>query len=306
LAKPALKLGALDLNLLVVFDAIFRERSVTRAGQQLGLSQPAMSHALTRLRHMLKDDLFVRSPNGMTPTPRAEQLAEPIRQALDGLQQSLEPVQFEPSKATRTFHIAVDNYSAVVLAAPISLQIARIAPGIGLDFRPRGTLNISDLLDRSELDLAIGPFAAQGERFARKRLLQDQFVVVFRKGHPAANAKELSVEQFASLSQLEISSAEFGFELEGLMRPRRSHRPVMRAPFLSAAPMLVASDMAAVLPLNIAREMEKSHSLIFRPLPRPPRPMDVAMIWPRRLDNQPAHSWLRNIVSSVADGFRIT
>src|SRR3981081_2985231 len=119
-----------------------RDRSVTRAGHRLGLSQPAMSHALTRLRHMLKDELFVRSPNGMMPTPRAEELATPIRIALDGLRQSLEPVRFEASKATRTFHIAVDNYSAVVLVAPIATRIAKIAPGVTLDFRPSGTLNI--------------------------------------------------------------------------------------------------------------------------------------------------------------------
>src|SRR5882724_8005330 len=99
LTKTAPRLGAIDLNLLVVFDAIMRERSVTRAGQRLGLSQPAISHALIRLRHMLKDELFVRGPTGMMPTPRAEQLATPIRTALDGLQQSLEPVQFEPAKA---------------------------------------------------------------------------------------------------------------------------------------------------------------------------------------------------------------
>src|SRR6266436_8878218 len=103
LNKAAPKLGAIDLNLLVVFDAIMRDRSVTRAGQRLSLSQPAMSHALTRLRHMLKDELFVRSPSGMVPTPRAEELATPVRMALEGLQQSLEPVQFEPAKATATF-----------------------------------------------------------------------------------------------------------------------------------------------------------------------------------------------------------
>jgi DNA-binding transcriptional LysR family regulator len=129
LSKTAPKLGAIDLNLLVVFDAIMRERSVTRAGHQLGLSQPAMSHALARLRHMLKDELYVRSPNGMMPTPRAEELATPIRIALDGLQQSLEPVQFDPSEATRAFHIAVDNYAALVLVAPIAARVAKTAPG---------------------------------------------------------------------------------------------------------------------------------------------------------------------------------
>src|SRR3981189_329289 len=91
LSSKAPKLGAIDLNLLVVFDAIMRDRSVTRAGQRLGLSQPAMSHALTRLRHMLKDELFVSRPNGMMPTPRAEELATPIRVALDGPEKSLGP-----------------------------------------------------------------------------------------------------------------------------------------------------------------------------------------------------------------------
>jgi DNA-binding transcriptional LysR family regulator len=307
LGKPSLKLGAIDLNLLVVFDAIMRERSVTRAGHQLGLSQPAMSHALTRLRHMLKDQLFVRSPNGMMPTPRAEQLATPIRSALDGLQQSLEPVQFEPSKAARTFHIAVDNYSAIVLVAPIAARIAKISPGVTLDFRPSGTLNILELLDRSELDLAMGPFGAQGERFSLKRLLQDQIVVVFRKDHPAANAKELSIEQFATLSQLEISSAQFAPDVtEDSVKSKRAHRAVMRAPFLSAAQILSTSDMVSVLPLNVAKDMIKSRPLVFRRLLRPYKPIDATMIWPRRLDNQPAHAWLRDVISLVTNGFRST
>src|ERR1700709_876013 len=187
-----------------------QDRSVTRAGQRLGLSQPAMSHALTRLRHMLKDELFVRSPNGMMPTPRAEELATPIRVALDGLQQSLEPMQFDPSKATVSFRIAVDNYAAIVLVAPIAAQIAKIAPGVKLDFLPSGTLNVLEQLDRSELHLAMGPSRDQGERFSRKRLLQDQFVVVHRKGHPAAKVQEFSTERLATLAQLEISSAQFG------------------------------------------------------------------------------------------------
>src|SRR5216684_8518565 len=95
LNKTAPKLGAIDLNLLVVFDAIMRDRSVTRAGHRLGLSQSAMSHALSRLRYMLKDELLIRTPKGMVPTPRAEKLATPVRQALEGLQQSLEPAQFD-------------------------------------------------------------------------------------------------------------------------------------------------------------------------------------------------------------------
>jgi DNA-binding transcriptional LysR family regulator len=306
LTKKTPKLGAIDLNLLVVFDAIMRDRSVTRAGQRLGLSQPAISHALTRLRHMLKDELFVRSPSGMVPTPRAEELATPIRIALDGLQQSLEPVQFEPSKATTTFRIAVDNYAAIVLVAPIAAHIAKIAPGVTLDFRPSGTLNVLDLLDRSELHLAIAPSAVQGERFSRRRLLQDQFVVVHRKGHPAAMGQEFPTEKLATLPQLEISSAQFGSDLED-NSPRRSKtglKAAMRAPFLSAAQILATSDLVSVLPLNVARNMIKSHHLVFHRLSRSPRPIESAMIWLRRLDNQPAHAWLRDVITQVASDLR--
>jgi len=304
--KPVPRLGAIDLNLLVVFDAIMMERSVTRAGQRLGLSQPAISHALTRLRHMLRDELFVRSPNGMMPTPRAEQLATPIRIALDGLQQSLEPVQFEPSKATTTFRIAVDNYAAIVLVAPIAALVARIAPGVTLDFRPSGTLNVLDQLDRSELHLAMGPSGVQGERFSRRRLLQDQFVVVHRKGHPAARGQEFSTEKLATLPQLEISSAQFGpdFVDPGPGRSKPATRPAMRAPFLSAAQILATSDLVSVLPLNVAKSMIKSHHLAFHRLSRSPKPIEAAMIWPRRLDNRPAHAWLRDVISHVVKGFQ--
>jgi DNA-binding transcriptional LysR family regulator len=306
LTKTAPKLGAIDLNLLVVFDAIMRDRSVTRAGHRLGLSQPAMSHALTRLRHMLKDELFVRSPNGMTPTPRAEDLATPIRIALDGLQQSLEPVQFEPSKATTSFRIAVDNYAAIVLVAPIAAHVAKIAPGVTLDFRPSGTLNVLELLDRSELHLAIGPPGVQGERFSLRRLLHDQFVVVHRKGHPAAKVREFSTEKLTTLPQLEISSAQFGadFVENGPARSKPALRPAMRAPFLSAAQILATSDLVSVLPLNVAKNMIRSHHLVFHPLSRSPKPIEVAMTWLRRLDNQPAHAWLRDIVSHVIKDFR--
>jgi DNA-binding transcriptional LysR family regulator len=303
--KPVHKLAAIDLNLLVVFDAIMRDRSVTRAGQRLGLSQPAMSHALTRLRHMLKDELFVRSPNGMVPTPRAELLATPIRIALDGLQQSLEPVQFDPAKATTSFRVAVDNYAAIVLVAPVAAHVARIAPGVTLDFRPSGTLNIPELLDRSELHLALGPPGVQGERFSVRRLLQDQFVVVHRKGHPAAKAREFSTEKLASLPQLEISSAQFGPEfLDSPGRSKSAPKPAMRAPFLSAAPILATSDLVSVLPLNVAKNLTRSHHLAFHRLSRSPKPIEPAMIWLRRLDNQPAHAWLRDVISQVAHGLR--
>jgi DNA-binding transcriptional LysR family regulator len=306
LATPVVKLSAIDLNLLVVFDAVMQERNVTRAGQRLGLSQPAMSHALTRLRYMLKDDLFIRSPKGMLPTPRAEQLALPIRSALDGLQHSLEPSQFLPSEATRNFRIAVDNYSAIVIVGPLAGRITKVAPGVTLEFRPSGTLNVLDLLDRGELDLAIGSFPEQGERFSRLSLLQDEFVVVLRKGHPAASTRDLSIEQFAAQSHLAISSVPYttDFVDQALAQRKLTRRIHLRAPFLSAVRVLVASDMVSVFERRVAEQLVRYRPLLIRALPHSSPTLETTMIWPRWLDNQPSHRWLREIVRLVTKGLR--
>src|SRR5438132_2739549 len=113
-----------DLNLLVVFDGVMHERSVTRAGKRLGMSQPALSHALNRLRYLLKDQLFIRTPKGMAPTPRAEQLALPLRQALADMERALEPEAFVPAETSRRFSIAVNNYAAIVLTAPLVAAVS--------------------------------------------------------------------------------------------------------------------------------------------------------------------------------------
>jgi DNA-binding transcriptional LysR family regulator len=297
-----LKWGAFDLNLLVVFDAVMQERSVTRAGNRLGLSQPALSHALARLRHMLKDELFVRAPKGMVPTPRAEQLAVPVRHALDELQYSLEPTQFDPSTATRSFRIAVDNYAAVVVVGPLVARIAKIAPEVKLEFRASGTLVLPDLLDRDEIDLAIGTFAEQGERFSRLPLLQDDFVVVLRKNHPATLGGELSLENFAALSHVEITSGReppTDFVDQALARRKLTRRIGLRAPFISAVRILIASDMVSIFRRRVAEELVRYRPLEIRPLPHPSPTIETAMIWHRRFDHQEAHRWLRDWVREI-------
>jgi DNA-binding transcriptional LysR family regulator len=265
----SLRWGAFDLNLLVVFDAVMQERSVTRAANRLGLSQPALSHALARLRHMLKDELFVRTPKGMVPTPRAEQLALPIRQALDELQHSLEPTQFDPAKAARRFQVAVDNYAAVVLVGQLASQVLKVAPGVMLEIRPSGTLNLTDMLDRGEMDLAIGTFAEQGERFSRQPLLKDDFVVVLRKNHPAAIGSKLSLESFAALSHLAISSVREATDFidQALARRKLARRIALTAPYLSAVPILLASDMVSIFRRRVADELVRHRPLVTRPLP---------------------------------------
>src|SRR6266849_10735070 len=204
--RGIMNLATFDLNLLLVFEAILRERSVTRGAEALNLSQPAMSHALNRLRWMLKDQLFVRTPAGMMPTPRAEQLALPVRKVLDELRLALEPETFNPSTTERWFTIAVNNYAAVVLAGPIVAECSVLAPCLRLSLRPSGTLDLPDLLDRGELDLVISAIDAPAERFASQVLVEDRYVAVMRRGHPAAQGK-LDTKRFAALPHLVISSS---------------------------------------------------------------------------------------------------
>lgn len=298
---PELNWGVFDLNLLVVFDAVMNERSVTRAGVRIGLSQPAMSHALARLRHMLKDELFIRSPHGMMPTARAEEIATPVRRALGDLQLSLHAPAFDPAAATHSFRIAVDTYSAVVLAPAIVARCAALAPGMVLDIRASGMLNAPERLDRGDLDLAIGAAEPDGERFVRHRLLRDDFVALLGRGLAGAG-RTLTAADLAALPHVEVSSLseELGFldrTLAGLSLQRRI---ALRVPLLSAGPVLAGAPMVAVLRRHLAEWLALAHGLEVRPLPVASPRVEIAMHWQRRVDGLAAHHWLRQLVAGVA------
>jgi DNA-binding transcriptional LysR family regulator len=298
--RRVLNRGVFDLNLLVVFDAVMQERSVTRAGGRIGLSQSAMSHALNRLRYMLKDELFVRTPEGMVPTPRAEMLAQPLRDAFREMQLALAPATFDPAQSDRCFTLAVSNEAAVVLVPPLVAAVAAAAPAVRLDLRPRGATDIDELLDRGDLDLALDGMDRPGERFATAPLLDDPFVIVMRNFHPASR-RMLSAADFAALPQLEIASSRDGdgsidewFADRGLVR-----RIALRTPYLSAAPIVAQSDLIATVSRGIAQAFVRHHPLqLSQPPPDFPRVRTV-MRWHRRLDHHPAHRWLRDIVLSV-------
>src|SRR3984885_1387874 len=154
--------GAIDLNLLIVFDALMQEHNLTRAGRRLGLSQPATSHALARLRHMLNDELFVRAPDGMQPTPRAQQMAEPIRDALRVLRLTLEPEEFDVARSTRGFSIVVNNYAARAIVPMLARKVGDSAPNVSLDIRPVGMADVLDQLDAGGADVALAQLVDGG------------------------------------------------------------------------------------------------------------------------------------------------
>ncbi|HEY2658102.1 MAG TPA: LysR family transcriptional regulator [Caulobacteraceae bacterium] len=299
-----MQLKTFDLNLLVVFDAVLRERSVTRAGEKLGLSQPAMSHALNRLRWLLKDQLFVRTPEGMMPTPRAEHLAEPISRALIDLQRNLDPEEFTPEEAHRRFVVAVNNYAAVVLAGPLFRACGAEAPNVSLSLRPSGTLDVPDMLDRGELDLAILGRQAPVSRFSSRTLMEDHYVAVTRRGHPMAQQR-MEPAAFAALPHLVISSSgdDLGFVNAELEARGLARSIAAEAPYLSAGAILIQSDMVSVMGRQIAEEFSRVHAIELTPLPFPSPPLTSVMVWHSRFDDHPAHKWLRGAVLSAAAQF---
>jgi DNA-binding transcriptional LysR family regulator len=296
-----MRLRNLDLNLLLVFDAVLRERSVVRAADSLAISQPAVSHALNRLRHALKDRLFVRTPAGMSPTPRAEQLALPVRKALNELQLAVEGDTFEPSTADRRFTIAANNYAAVVAVAPILAEVRARAPNVRLSLVPSGTLNLGDRLDRGELDLALSGSAIAGERFASQQLIEDRFVAVVRSGHPALR-KKLTVASLAELQHLGISSSGENLEfVDAFLRARKSARFVASdVPYLSAGAVLVQSNLVAILGRKLAMEFRRAYPIEIRELPFEAPVLHSVMNWHRRFDDVPAHRWLRGTIIGAA------
>jgi DNA-binding transcriptional LysR family regulator len=293
----------LDFNLLVVFDAVAQERSATRAAARLNMTQPTISHALGRLRGALHDDLFVRTPDGMEPTPFAQRLAAPVRSALNGLRTALDSAAaFDPATTERRFTIGLNNRATLVLAAPLAAAVSAEAPGVSLDLRPSGTLDVTECLDRGELDVAVGGVAAPAERFSDLLLFQDQFAALVRRGHPASGQEALTIDALGAYPHLVASSTgeETSFVDAELAQHGLTRNVALRAPLLAAPTTLSQSDMIAVVGERTAIAIARVAPLDVLRLPFPSPDLFTAMLWHRRLDDVPAHRWLRRIVMRVA------
>jgi DNA-binding transcriptional LysR family regulator len=297
----------LDLNLLVVFDAVARERNATRAAAKLNMTQPAISHALSRLRSALRDDLFVRTPDGMVPTPYAERLVGPVRTALENLHTAIDgAAPFDPETAERGFTVAMDNRAAVRLAAPLAAAVGEQAPYVQLDIRPSGTLKLAELLDRGELDLAVGGLAAPAERFSDLRLFHSDFVAVVRRGHPAAVDQTISLRALGDYPHLILSSTDEETDFVDAQLGRHSMNRIVkvRVPLLATTATLAQSEMIAILSETTARTFADTAPLEVLTLPFPSPQLVTAMMWHRRVDSVPAHQWLRGLIAHVARAVR--
>jgi DNA-binding transcriptional LysR family regulator len=294
--------GAIDLNLLIVFDVLMQERNLTRAGRRLGLSQPAASHALARLRQMLHDDLFIRTPEGMQPTPRAEQMAQPVRDALRELRITLEPEAFDPSSSTREFSLAVNNYAARAIVPALARIVGNLAPRISLDINPIGMRDVLDQLDAGGMDVALTTLVDGGERFKCVRVMDDDFVALLDRSHAAADEAALSAERLAEIPHIAITSTgdDTSFIDDALEQRGLTRTIATRVPFLSVVLMLVGSDRLAVVPRRVADDLARRCPLVAKELPFASPRIVLSMIWHRRLDNHAAHRWLRDMVKAAA------
>jgi DNA-binding transcriptional LysR family regulator len=181
------KAERMDLNLLRVFEAIYEDRNLVRAGKRLSLSQSAMSHALARMRDVLGDDLFVRTANGMEPTPRAMALAAQIRPALQEIWAALADDVFEPRTAKRQFVLAANDYVTALILGRLSQRLSVEAPLIDLVIRPSTRLDLAGQIDIGRIDLAIGIFADIPQRFQSMKVWEQNEAIVLHKDHPIAD-----------------------------------------------------------------------------------------------------------------------
>ena len=296
-----MNLAGIDLNLLVVFDALMQERSVTRAGRRIGMTQPAVSNALNRLRHLLKDDLFLRGPKGMRPTPRAVELAGPIRQALSQVETALMPAEFDPAKAANTFRLAMADYAASLILPPLAHRLEREAPGVDIRVRVNDNVSALGLLDRNEIDFAIGYHTDWPERFGGQVLFTETYVCVMRRGHPLARER-ITLEEFAAARHLlvTLTGEATGFVDRLLKKRGLTRRVAMTANQFLVAPLIIqTSDMIMTLALRTAARFAEVNKLHIVPVPLEPDPIALTLLWHKELSHHPAHEWMRALLADI-------
>jgi DNA-binding transcriptional LysR family regulator len=290
-----------DLNLLRVFDAVLHERGVTPAAARLGLTQPAVSNALARLRAVFGDALFVRTGAGMDATPFARELAEPVRQALALLESALaHGPGFDPGTSTRAFRFYMSDLGQIEFLPPLVERVQASAPGVRLESVALDVENINGALAAGALDLAVGFLPALGPPVRRQALFCDPYVCLMRADHPAIG-KTLTRQKFLEASHA-LVSYRGGHRVieEALERAGLARRIALRVPHFTVVPMVLErTDLILTLPLRVARVYEKRGNFKSLPPPVPIPPAEVAVHWHERFEADPGNRWLREQLSEL-------
>jgi DNA-binding transcriptional LysR family regulator len=295
---------SIDLNLMPVFEAVYETGSTALAAAHLGMTQPAVSHALRRLRQATGDELFVRQSRRMKPTPKAESLAPLIRAGLEQFHQVLAGTQpFDPSSNNRTFRIAMPDYVEFLLLPRIVRQLASKAPQVRVQVRRMEALFTPPETELQEgvLDAAAGFFPdlrGLNSTLLQQEILREQNVLVLRRGHPALKRK-MTFEHFASLRHAAVI---YGSEPRGFIDREMAARGFQRRlacatpSFLSALRMVAESDLVACLPAGLVRRFAKEWGLVRRAVPLELPEFVLRLVWPRSAHEDSGHLWLRSLL----------
>ncbi len=292
-----------DLNLLAVFDALMIERSVSRAAVRLALSQPAVSHALGRLRRDFGDDLFVRSAKGMTPTPHATALAERVSEVLLQAQTLyVEASSFTPEHATARLAVGTTDYVEALLLPLLLPYLSHHAPAVTTLFRPTPGDLPKAQLESGALDLAIAGFYGDlPEGFFKRALFNETYVCVVRNDHRKV-VKKLTLDTFVSLEHLLVSphGDMLGAVDHALKKKRLARRVVAGVGnFHSPGAIVASTDYIVTVPLRLAKMYVKTHPVKYFDPPLPVPGFTVLMVWHARTHRSPLHAWFRGVIEEL-------
>jgi DNA-binding transcriptional LysR family regulator len=296
-----MQLKDIDLNLLRLFDAVYRQRNVSRAAESLELTQPAASHGLTRLRLLIKDPLFVRAAGGVQPTPKADRLAQAVRNALGTLEEALnESAEFDPQRSRRAFRIHMSDIGEGRFLPDLMVMLREYAPGVRVETMPLPREEITDALDSGRIDFAFG-FLPTVKEAQKVQLLKDQYIVLLRKGHPFTRGKRSGKALLEDLKQLEFVAVRTHADtlrilqllnLEDRLRLTTEH-------FMVLPSIVRATDLAVVMPRNIARGFAQEGGYAIVEPPFPLRDFAVSLHWSKRFEADPGNRWLRKAIEGL-------
>lgn len=283
-----------DLNLLAVFHAIFETRSVTLAAERFGITQPAMSNALSRLRELCGDALFVATPHGMQPTPYALEIADTIGDALRDVQAALgHRKSFDPTTADKRFRFHLTDMGQMHFLPPLLEHLERTAPNVNIEAETLSLDALRDAMEDGRIDFALGKLPRLGGRGIRSKILfAEHYDVLMRTGHPAGAC--LSHESFVTASHAVVSTASGGHRVIEELLVKVGARIALRVPNFTVIPtILERADMLVTIPHRLAVELAATNRLAVHPLPLDVPPFNVSAFWHQRFDADPAIEWMR-------------
>lgn len=294
-----MELRDIDLNHLVVFHELMIERRVSRVADKLGLTQPAISNTLAKLRKTLGDDLFVRAPGGMLPTPWAEQLSEPVREALALIHGGLNPAdRFDPATCQQALTIGMTDIGEIVFLPALMERLRREAPGVTLSTVRNTSVNLQDEMASGKVDLAIGLLPQLKAGFFQRRLFPQRYVCLFRRGHPL-DGRKVSLPGFRSAEHVLVVSAGTGHgQIDARIQRAGIDRKVrLTVPhFVSVGHLLQRSDLVATVPEQLARHLAAPFDLVYRPHPLKLPAFQINVFWHAKAHRAAMNQWLRGVV----------